>query len=319
MPYSQSFGLSRLSPLNNTEEVNTRANDIIENNNNNSNSSFNIGGMEYKTQSEWGMSDAEYAKHFKEDSIHDPMLDEVVVRPGVDYEKNPDFEENLKKNLSKSEYQRLMSGKPDPYKKDLLYKGTYGRSDYSSAGNIIPTPTADDVQAGLDYASLFDPTPISDGINLGISGARGAHAYATGDMEGAKRFGKKALASGFYMIPGTDMGKLGKLNKFGKSTGTTYKASKTGKYKTNMFIPESSNRNVTRGLTNFAFRKGYNTKATDFLKSKTGSLTGSVGSLLGKRNIGEQFGQKSAEFVSKNYLSGKQAVKQLTKDDDKAG
>jgi hypothetical protein len=31
------------------------------------------------------MSDAEYAKHFKEDSIHDPTLDEVVVRPGVDY------------------------------------------------------------------------------------------------------------------------------------------------------------------------------------------------------------------------------------------
>ena len=297
MPYTQRFGLSRLSPLNLTEkEEENPASDIIENNNNKSNSNFTIDGTEYKTQSEWGMSDAEYAKHFEDDNIHDPTLDEVVIRQGVDYEKNPDFEENLKKNLSKSEYQRLNSDNPDPYKKDLLHKGIYGRSDYSSVGNIIPTPTLDDVQAGLDYASLLDPTPLSDGVQLGISGVRGAHAYATGDMEGAKRFGKKALASGFYMIPGTDVGKIGKLNKFGKSKGRVYKPG--------MFMPESSKRNIGRGVTNFAFRKSKNTKLTDQIKS-------GVSGLLGNNKVSALVGKKTSELASgKGIVKGSKVGEQ---------
>lgn len=308
MPYTQSFGFSRLSPLNMTEkEEENPASDIIENNNNKSNSSFDIDGTEYKTQSEHGMSDEEYAKYFSEGSIHNPILDEVVIRQGVDYEENPDFEQNLKNNLSKSEYQRLNSDNPDPYKKDLLYKGTYGRSDYSSASNIIPTPTVDDVQAGLDYASLLDPTPISDGLNLGISGIRAGAAAATGDVQGAKRFGKKALASGFYMIPGTDIGKIGKLNKFGKSTGTAYKASKSGKYKTNMFIPESSKRNLGRGFTNFAFRKNKNTQLGDKISS---GISGAVGN----NKLGSFIGGKTSELVS-----GKGIVKASKADEQREG
>ena len=164
-----------------------------------------------------------------------------------------------------------------------MKRGLEGRSDYSSASNIIPTPSLDDVQEGLDYASLIDPTPLSDGLNLSISGTRAAVAAATGDVQGAKRFGKKALASGFYMIPGTDVGKLGKLNKFGKSKGRVYKPG--------MFMPESSKRNLGRGITNFAFRKNKNTQLGN-------QITAGISGALGNNKVSGVIGSKASELVS---------------------
>jgi len=336
MPYTQSFGLSRLSPLNKEEEKSDApADDIIQDNNNNSNSSFDIDGMEYKTQSEWGMSDAEYAKHFKEDSIHDPTLDEVVVRPGVDYEENPDFEENLKKNLSKSEYQRLMSGKPDPYKKDLLHKGTYGRSDYSSAGNIIPTPTGteilDGVQAGLGGAGMvpmFGAVP--DLINSGVYGVRGAVAGMTGDIEGAKKFGGKSAASlGFAVpiigdgaaatvkgskllnkfLPKSNPFSVGK-DKFAKLWGGSGKSGKHMKSKWNyktrgdkVLWGENKLGNVSRGAFNWAFRKGKDTKKSQIITSFLPSM---FGQKANKEIAGTISSHLSGKAVAKNALSDKE-------------
>lgn len=289
MPYAQRFGLNRLSPLSMTEkEEKNPASDIIENNNNKSNSNFTIDGTEYKTQSEHGMSDSEYRDQYEMGNIHDPTLDTVMMRGGVDYDafynkygEDADFEEHMKKNLSPEEYKRSLTENfsKDPYYDQIMSKGlgTTNTKAFNKKASL------DDLQTSLDYVSMIDPTPISDGINLGISGVRGAHAYATGDMEGAKRFGKKALASGFYMIPGTDIGKIGKLNKFGKSKGRVYKPG--------MFMPESSKRNIGRGLTNFAFRKGKNTKLTDKISS-------GVSSVLGNNKVSSVIGKKTSELAS---------------------
>ena len=52
-----------------------------------------------------------------------------------------------------------------------------------------------------------------------------------GDYESAKKFGKAGVASTFFMIPGTDIGKVGKFNKMLSKGGKTRYVSKTGKYK----------------------------------------------------------------------------------------
>ena len=207
MPYTQHWGISRnafQSPLKQdekiTEEVDTSTEtpsvDIIEQNN-------DIADSGYKTQSEHGMSDAEYAKYFKEGSIHNPVLDEVFIRSGVDYDENPDYEENLKKNLSASEYKRTLSEdfKNDPYRNELLHKGMYGRSDYSSASNIVPIPTAkealDFTQEALDYGGMIFPPAYM--LNVGISGVRGVGALVGGG-DYNKHF-TRAGQSAFYTIP----------------------------------------------------------------------------------------------------------------------
>ena len=168
MPYTQNWGISRnafQSPLNNNE-VDTDPNadeDIIEQNN-------DAADIEYRTQSEHGMSDEEYAKSFGEGNIHNPVLDEVVVRSNVDYDENPDYENKMKENLSDSEYQRTLAAdfKKDPYKEQLLNKGQFGDTDYSK----IPTPSLDDVQEGLDYAGMVFPP--ADVLNAGIYGGLGS-------------------------------------------------------------------------------------------------------------------------------------------------
>ena len=318
MPYTQNWGISRnafQSPLNNNE-VDTDPNadeSIIDQNN-------DAADMEYKTQSEHSMSDEEYAKYFKEGSIHNPVLDEVVIRSGVDYDENPDYEENLKKNLSASEYKKTLSDdfKNNPYKKDLLHKGKYGRSDYSSASNIIPVPTATEVldgtQEGLDYAGMI--LPPADIINAGISGLRGSASALTGSGDASKHFTRMGK-SAFYTIPGWgDSAAIGgkvlkhmpdAINTLGKSkfaqvfggSGSQGKLHKQiwnwGKETkgAKMLTGEHGLGNFSRGLYNTMFRKGYNTKATDFLKS----------------NLGSVLGVNTGEFISKNYLSGKTGVK----------
>lgn len=292
MSYLQQFGVSRISPLNLTEKEENPASNIIEENN-------------FKTQSEHGMSDAEYAKYFSEGSIHNPVLDDVVVRSDVDYEENPDYEENLKKNLSASEYKRTLSEdfKNDPYKKELLHKGEFGRSDYSSASSIIPTPALEDVQEGLDYAGMVFPP--ADLLNMSISGAMATGNLLQGDFDSAAKHGKRFVKSGVSSVPifgdkfaaGT---KLAKLNTFGKSKGAIYKPG--------MFKPEKAfdSRNITRGFTNFALRKGKNTKLSDNVQK-------GIQTVLGKNKPGTF----ASEKITENFLSGKPIVKGVLSDNKK--
>ena len=147
MPYLQRFGLSRLSPLNMTEkeEEKNPASEIIEDNNNESNSDL----AEFKTQSERGMSDSEYRDQYEMGNIHNPTLDGVIIRSGVDYDdfynkygEDADFEEHMKANLTPDQYKRSLAEnfQDDPYYDQIMKRGLEGRSDYSSASNIIPTP-----------------------------------------------------------------------------------------------------------------------------------------------------------------------------------
>lgn len=310
MPYSQRFGLSRLSPLNMTEkeEEKNPASEIIEDNNNKSNSNFTIDGTEYKTQSEHGMSDSEYRDQYEMGNIHNPNLDGVIIRSGVDYDdfynkygEDADFEEHMKKNLGPDLYKRSLAENftKDPYYKDIMNKGlgTTNRKAFNADVN----EGLDAMQEGLDYAGMVFPP--ADLANVGISTLRGGASILSGDFEGAGKHGKRALKSGVSTIPifgdtfaaGT---KLAKLNKFGQSKGRIYKPG--------MFMPESSKRNFARGFTNFALRKGQDTKFADTAQKGIQTVIGT---------------SKPATFASKklteNFLSGKPIAKAALDEDKK--
>ena len=260
MSYTQRFGLSRKSPFNNVDETDkkdtakqqavskTPSNDVF-------------GELEYKTQSERGMSDSEYRDQYEMGNIHNPALDGVIMRSGVDYDafykkhgEDADFEEHMKKNLGDDLYKRSLAENftKDPYYKDIMRRGLEGRSDYSSFSKIMPSgevdvsKVADNVQEGLDYAGMLFPP--ADLVNMGISGIRAGGSLLSGDMQGFKKHSKRGVKSAVSTVPifgdtfaaGT---KLAKLNKFGKSKGTIYKPG--------MFKPESTQKlRVTMYLVN---------------------------------------------------------------------
>jgi len=159
----------------------------------------------------------------------------------------------------------------------------------------------DEVQTGLDFASTIDPTGfLADGLNASISGVRGVGALAQGDYEQAKKFGKAGLTSTFFMIPGTDIGKVGKFNKMLSKGGKTRYVSKTGKYKQPIFQGESKFANVARGLGNFSLRKGKDTK-----------LNKNIASLFGDGFVGKKVAENTTSVKGiKNYS-------QLTDNDTK--
>jgi len=301
MAYVQRFGLSRKSPLSNEDESKTPSSDVFDN-------------LEYKTQSERGMSDSEYRDQYEMGNIHNPALDGVIMRSGVDYDdfynkygEDADFEEHMKKNLGPELYKRSLAENftKDPYYEDIMRRGLQGRSDYSSFSKIMPSGkidvSLDDVQEGLDYVGMAFPP--ADLVNMGISGVRAGGSLLSGDMEGLKKHSKRGLKSGVATIPifgdtfaaGT---KLAKLNKFGKSKGTIYKPG--------MFKPESMQRNIGRGVTNFALRKGKDTKFSSNVQKGLQTVLGT---------------SKPAQFVSKkfteNFLSGKPIAKAVLSEDKK--
>jgi len=154
---------------------------------------------------------------------------------------------------------------------------------------------ADEVQTTLDFASVVDPTGfLADGANALISGVRGAGALAQGDYESAKKFGKAGAASTFFMIPGTDIGKIGKFNKMMSKAGKTRYISKTGKYAQPILETEGKLTNLFRGVGNFSLRKGKNTK----LNKKVSS------------NISKFFGGgKASQFVGKKAAANVTSAK----------
>jgi len=150
----------------------------------------------------------------------------------------------------------------------------------------------DEVQTGLDFMSVLDPTGfVADGLNATISGARGIGSLAQGDYESAKKFAKAGAASTFFMIPGTDIGKVGKFNKMLSKGGKTRYVSKTGKYKQPIFEKESNVQNLLRGVGNFTLRKGKNTK-----------LNKNVASLFGGNFVGKKIAENTTSAKGiKNY------------------
>lgn len=142
----------------------------------------------------------------------------------------------------------------------------------------------DEVQTGLDFASMVDPTGfVADGLNAVISGGRGIGALAQGDFETAKRFGKKGAASTFFMVPGMDFGKVGKFNKMLSKGGKTSMISRTGKYAQPILQGESKFANVARGFGNFSLRKGKDTR-----------LNKNIASLFGDGFVGKKIAENTA-------------------------
>jgi|TARA_R100000030_G_scaffold14356_1_gene9473 hypothetical protein len=150
----------------------------------------------------------------------------------------------------------------------------------------------DEFQTGLDIVSTVDPTGfVADGLNAITSGARGIGALAQGDYESAKKFGKAGAASTFFMIPGTDIGKVGKFNKMMSKAGKTRHVSKTGRYKQPIFEKESNIQNLLRGVGNFTLRKGKQTKVNK-----------NVASLFGGGKIGKKIAENTTSAKGiKNY------------------
>ena len=140
--------------------------------------------------------------------------------------------------------------------------------------------------------SAVDPTGfLADGLNASISGVRGVGALAQGDYDQAKKFGKAGLTSTFFMIPGTDIGKVGKFNKMLSKGGKTRYVSKTGKYKQPIFQGESKFANIARGLGNFSLRKGKDTK-----------LNKNIASLFGDGFVGKKVAENTTSVKGiKNY------------------
>jgi len=156
-------------------------------------------------------------------------------------------------------------------------------------------PGINEVQTGLDFASMIDPTGlVADGLNATISGARSIGAFARGDYEQAKKFGKAGLASTFFMLPSTDIGKVGKFNKMMSSAGKTKLVSKTNKYRQPIFQKHSDFTNMARGVGNFALRKGRDTKLNKAVSSNVSTFFG---------------GSKASQFIGKKLAENTTSAK----------
>jgi len=153
-----------------------------------------VDDLEYKTQSERGMSDAEYAKYFGEGSIHRPNLDEVVVRSDVDYNQYPLFDE--------------LSDQQKEYFNDsgAIGRGVRRRAQTSEglAGDVTDMVTGMLVDQPL--AVLQTPQSL---MVEGIEALRGnPYNFADALSPGSQRLPSETM--GFEDKPGWDLG--GSLN-----------------------------------------------------------------------------------------------------------
>lgn len=118
----------------------------------------------------------------------------------------------------------------------------------SKLGKKVPGDTdrekldnaADSVQAGLDVAGAFDPTPISDGVNAALYVGRAAL-----DPKNAKDHLKNAAISAVSMIP--YVGDLAKLLKVKKTIKLGKRMTKAAKLAHNYAKAEQTKRRVKSG------------------------------------------------------------------------
>lgn len=164
MAYAQHFGLSRNSPLNvggpnDSKEIEPKidtspsgASSIIEQNNNKSNTD----NLETKTKSDWDMSDEEYAKKYNDGDIHNPVLDEVMIRSNVDYNDYYDEKENADMD-SRGERE---SGKIHPLTGEKILAG-YGHDKEDRRGPDFDLNNTYEE----DIDKRFDDEGIQNAIN----------------------------------------------------------------------------------------------------------------------------------------------------------
>jgi len=316
MSYLQQFGVSRISPLNMTKEpteneikwgykgpdgwvdgteytdpnseYNTegaganKATDIINKNNQYSEEQLGDDGYNASGQNVFGLTKDEM-KAAVTKSENSKSLD--MIKGGKEWE-NSSYNTQPKKGYDE---------KGNPMTLREGDKVTFDGKVVEDKDGKKFKPGINEVQTGLNFASMVDPTGlIADGLNATISGARSVGAFARGDYEQAKKFGKEGLASTFFMLPGTDWGKVGKFNKMMSKAGKTKLVNKQP-----IFEKHSDFTNMARGLGNFALRKGQDTKLNKAVSSN-------VSSLFGGGKASQFFGKKLAENTTstkgiKNY------------------
>jgi len=90
------------------------------------------------------------------------------------------------------------------------FSNVHGRTSGLTGLSPLKQTWLDNVQKGLDVAGW---TPgwgaFADIGNVVISGGRGLHSLAKGDMEAAKKHGSNALWSAAYAVPGLEYGAKG--------------------------------------------------------------------------------------------------------------
>mgnify|MGYP003650762225 CR=1 FL=1 len=164
MAYAQHFGLSRNSPLNFGGENDSKeiiqkvdtdpdvASNIIEQNNNKSNTD----NLETKTKSDWDMSDEEYAKKYNDGDIHNPVLDELMIRSNVDYNDYYDEKENADMD-SRGERE---SGKIHPLTGEKILAG-YGHDKEDRTGSGFDVNSTYEE----DFSKRFDNKGIKSAVD----------------------------------------------------------------------------------------------------------------------------------------------------------
>jgi hypothetical protein len=178
------------------------------------------------------------------------------------------------------------------------------------SGEMSTEDQLDNLQGALGVGGFTPGYGVfADGANALISGTRGvASAFGIGDKSW-KHHMKKGVASTVYAFPGLgDMAALDKVNKYSKalntftrSTGTTYQASKSGKWAQEMFKPHSKLVNDLRGLTSWAVQKNKDTKLGNKFKQLFGKqVGGTVAAATSSKGLVK--GEEAADTLS-NYAS----------------
>lgn len=171
------------------------------------------------------------------------------------------------------------------------------------SGKLSGEDKLDNVQTGLGVGGF---TPgygfFSDSANAILSGGRGiASMFGVGDKSAGHHF-EEMFKSGTYAAPIIgDIKALDKVNKyarglnqFTRSSGKTYQA---GKRMTEMFKPNSKIKNLVRGAASWAVQKNKDTKLGNKIKQMFG------------KDIG---GTIAAATSSKGLVKGPEAFNTLT-------
>lgn len=335
MPYSQSFGLSRLSPLNNNGDK------LIPYWDAENRKWYNVGDEGHD-----GRTEADREKRIEniKSEIYDKPKKTVDEKPknkwtrdpknwetwphaerptgwSIPGAKNPDgtsvgdknnfneYELDSASKISENKTSQAMleggeswensernnqpkKGYDDQGRPMTLHDGekiTFDGEDITEShnrklsGKLSTEDKLDNVQAALGVGGF---TPgyglFSDAGNALLSTGRGvASMFGVGNKSAMHHF-KNAGASTVYAFPGAgDIAALNKVNKYSKklnqftrSTGSTYQASKSGKWAQEMFKPNSSLRNNLRGLTSWAVGKNKDTRFGNKIKQMFGKDVG---------------------------------------------
>ena len=332
MPYSQGFGISRNSPLNKSYRQKLKDGDIEPSESDKKwgytgpdgkvtgteytdpNSEYNTvgagkgrgtwdpkGGSDGKggyTKSAFSDEELETASKISENKTSQAML-----------EGGESWENSERNNQPKKGYDRQGNAMQlhEGDKVTLDGKDVTESHNRKLRGELSAEDQMDNAQAALGIGG-FHPVFgwAADSANALISGGRGvASMFGVGEKSADHHLGKFTENLTYAAPVYGDIKALDKVNKyarrlnqFTRSSGKTYQASKSGKYMTEMFKPNSKIRNLARGATSWALQKNKDTQLGNKIKQ-----------MFGAGNIGKTIAGVTS---SKGLVKGPEAFNTLT-------